>query len=80
LFPGAITVPAGEITFVLTNAGRYTHDFRIEGEGVDEKSPRVAAGRTGEWTITLTPGEYNISCPISNHADRGMTGTLLVTP
>lgn len=79
IFPSDFTVPAGEITFNLDNIGRYTHDFRIEGEGIDEKSPRIAAGRSGEWTITLTSGVYNISCPLSNHADRGMIGTLTVT-
>ncbi len=80
LYPDDFTVPAGEITFKFNNMGRYTHDFRIEGNGVDEKSPRVAAGRSDEWIITLAPGTYNISCPISNHADRGMVGTLTVTP
>ena len=80
LVPSDLTVSAGEVTFTLVNAGRYTHDFRIEGEGLDEKSPRVSAGRTGEWKITLEPGVYHISCPISNHSDRGMTGTLTVTP
>jgi plastocyanin len=80
LVPADITVSAGEVTFTLVNAGRFTHDFRVEGEGVDEKSPRVAAGRTDEWSITLAPGIYHISCPISNHEDRGMIGTMTVVP
>jgi uncharacterized cupredoxin-like copper-binding protein len=80
LVPSDLTVPAGEVTFTLINAGRYTHDFRVEGENLDEKSPRISAGRTGEWKIKLEPGVYRISCPISNHADRGMVGTLTVTP
>ena len=80
IFPADLTISAGEITFTLANRGRFTHDFRIEGEGIDEKSPRVSAGRTDEWSITLSPGVYHISCPISNHADRGMVGTLTVTP
>lgn len=78
LVPAALTVQAGEVAFTLVNGGRYTHDFRIEGQGVDSKSPRVAAGRTLAWAVTLAPGEYRISCPISNHADRGMVGTLTV--
>ncbi len=78
LVPADLTVTSGKITFTLSNAGRFTHDFRVEGEGVDAKSPRVGAGRTDEWSITLDPGEYRISCPISNHADRGMVGTLIV--
>ncbi len=80
LVPVDLTVSAGEVTFTLVNGGRFTHDFRIKGEGLDEKSPRISAGRTGEWAITLAPGIYHISCPISNHADRGMVGTLTVIP
>lgn len=78
LGPSELAVPAGEITFTLINAGRFTHDFRVEGEGIDQKAPRVSAGRSSEWSVTLTPGVYRISCPISNHADRGMVGTLTV--
>jgi uncharacterized cupredoxin-like copper-binding protein len=80
IFPSDLTVSAGEITFTLVNAGRFTHDFRIEGEGLDEKSPRISAGRTDEWAVALAPGVYQITCPISNHSDRGMIGTLTVTP
>lgn len=78
LDPDSVKVAAGTVRFTLVNEGRYTHDFRIEGNGVDDKSPRIGAGRTIEWSITLQPGEYKISCPVSNHADRGMTGTLAV--
>ncbi len=80
IVPTDFTVQAGEVTFILVNAGRFTHDFRVEGEGIDEKSPRISAGRTGEWAIKLGPGVYHLSCPISNHEDRGMIGTLTVTP
>lgn len=80
LDPDRATVKAGAITFVLKNEGRYTHDFRAEGQGIDEKAPKVGQGRTFEWQITLPAGTYRISCPISNHADRGMVGTLEVAP
>ncbi len=78
LNPDTLTARAGAITFVLTNEGRYTHDFRVDGNGVDKKAPKVGRGRSREWEITLGPGTYAISCPISNHADRGMVGTLTV--
>ncbi len=80
LDPDHLTVKAGAVTFVLKNEGRYTHDFRVEGQGIDDKAPKVGQGRTFEWGITLPPGSYRISCPISNHADRGMNGTLEVVP
>lgn len=78
LDPNVVTVKAGTITFVLKNEGRYTHDFRVVGQGIDDKAPKVGRGREREWQVALTPGTYRISCPISNHADRGMTGTLTV--
>lgn len=78
LDPDSVRVAAGTVRFTLANEGRYTHDFRVEGNGIDDRSPRIGAGRTIEWTIALQPGEYKISCPISNHADRGMVGTLVV--
>lgn len=76
--PNEITVRAGEIIFAFENTGRYTHDFRIEGNGIDEKAPKIGARRSREWSATLTPGTYRISCPISNHDQRGMEGTLVV--
>ena len=78
LVPDKPVGKTGTITFQLVNEGRYTHDFRVEGEGVDEKAPKVGQGRDREWKIDLKPGAYRISCPISNHSKRGMTGTLVV--
>lgn len=78
LDPDSLRVAAGTVRFTLMNEGRYTHDFRIEGSGIDDRSPRIGAGRTIEWGLALPAGEYKISCPISNHADRGMTGKLVV--
>ncbi len=78
LAPDKVRGKAGTITFVLENEGRYTHDFRVEGNGVDARAPRVGQGRTRKWKVTVKPGTYKISCPISNHAKRGMTGTLEV--
>lgn len=78
LTPNEFTVKAGEVSFVFENTGRYTHDFRIEGQGIDVKAPKNGARRTREWSYTLGPGTYRISCPISNHDQRGMVGTMVV--
>lgn len=78
LEPETIVVQPGKITFVLTNAGKFTHDFRVSGEGVNERSKKIGIGRTQRFTLDLGEGEYEISCPLSNHADRGMTGKLIV--
>lgn len=78
--PNTITAPAGELTLHLQNWGRYTHDFRIHtlDGGKLAESGRVGAGFAHDLTVTLTPGTYKIDCEVSNHAKRGMTGTLTV--
>lgn len=80
--PNTITAPAGKLTVHLQNYGRYTHDFRIhtlDGSGELASAGRVGAGFAHDLTVTLTPGTYNIDCSVSNHAKRGMTGTITVT-
>lgn len=77
--PKEIAARAGTIAFSLVNEGHFTHDFHVEGKGIDDHSGRIGAGRTDEWKITLPAGTYKVSCLVSNHAERGMTGTLVVT-
>lgn len=78
LDPNQVSVRAGPVRFQLLNRGRYTHDFRIRGSGFEQKAPLIGAGRDLAWEVTLTPGEYEIACPVSDHAERGMTGKLVV--
>lgn len=73
--PENIAVKSGEVSFVLNNGGRVTHAFTIEGVA---KAPNIGAGKSLEWSTTLSPGEYVISCRISNHAERGMKGIIVV--
>lgn len=78
IVPNEISARPGKITFILQNAGRYTHNFRVDGQGIDVTGAKVGVGRTGKMEITLEAGVYHISCPISNHHERGMVGTLTV--
>lgn len=67
------------VTFVLHNQGRFSHDFHVEGHGLDSKAPKFGPGKTIRFEVTFAEeGEYEISCPLSNHAERGMRGTLIV--
>ncbi|MBI4195738.1 MAG: hypothetical protein HY526_11745 [Betaproteobacteria bacterium] len=77
LKPGKIRVEPGAVTFVLRNEGRFSHDFHVEGPGVDAYAAKFSPGRTVRLEVTLQEGEYKISCPISNHDERGMSGTLI---
>jgi plastocyanin len=79
LTPGKIRIPPGKVTFVLRNEGRYSHDFNVEGPGIDTTTQKFGPGRTVRLEVSLQEGEYRISCPLSNHDERGMRGTLIVT-
>jgi uncharacterized cupredoxin-like copper-binding protein len=77
--PNKIRVKPGAVTFVLRNEGRFAHDFHVEGPGVEAHAAKFSPGRTVRLEVTLQEGEYKISCPLSNHDQRGMHGTLIAT-
>jgi plastocyanin len=69
---------AGNTTFRLTNDGGTTHALEIEGQGVEEETDEIGPGESAEVTVDLEAGEYEFYCPVSNHRDLGMEGTLVV--
>jgi uncharacterized cupredoxin-like copper-binding protein len=77
--PNKIRVKPGNVIFVLRNEGRFAHDFHVEGPGVEAYAAKFSPGRTVRLEVALPEGEYKISCPLSNHDQRGMHGTLMVT-
>jgi plastocyanin len=77
--PATITVPAGRIRFVIHNAADIVHGFEVEGQGMEEEIEEIQPGATDSLTVTLeAPGTYEIYCPVEDHEQRGMIGTLEV--
>ena len=112
------SVPAGEVTFVLTNQGDLEHELliyaeqdigplleekvaaveagqelsissRIEGlveDAAGEHEIEVEPGESGTFTVTLSPGTYELGCIIVetigaetiDHHGEGMHATLTV--
>ena len=69
------------ITFVLKNGGTMGHSLDIElPDGDAELDGIVAPGASGDLTATMPhgPGTFTFYCPISNHRQLGMVGTLTV--
>ena len=67
------TLPAGPVTFAVTNGGTITHSFEIESADLEEVlETELAPGETGMLTVDLAPGTYEVYCPIGNHAEQGM--------
>jgi len=79
MVPNKIRTKPGAVTFALRNDGRFAHNFHLEGPGVEAHAEKFSPGRTVRLEVALQEGEYKISCPLSNHDQRGMHGTLIVT-
>jgi len=67
------TLPAGRVTFAITNDGTIQHSFEIEGNGVEKslKNP-LDPGQTDMLSVNLDPGTYTVYCPIDDHRGQGM--------
>jgi plastocyanin len=72
-----LTAKPGEVTVVMDNPSDVPHAVEIEGKGVEEETETLTGG-TAEVTVDLEPGEYRFYCPVGNHAQAGMEGTLTV--
>ena len=73
--------PAGDITFHITNHGTHDHNFKISGMGIEKQLPSdLKPDSTADLTIPLTPGTYDVDCPIIGHAMLGMRLDVTVTP
>lgn len=74
------TVAAGRVTFEVRNAGTMEHNFEVEGAGLERSFPtELQPGEQRSLTVSLSPGSYEIYCPVANHADRGMRLQLTVS-
>jgi plastocyanin len=69
---------AGDVTIRVVNDGEFEHALELEGNGVEEETETIAAGKSAELTVELPAGTYEIYCPIGNHREQGMEGTLVV--
>jgi high-affinity iron transporter len=78
--PNAITVPAGSVSFHVTNTGTEEHEFEIfKGETVVDEIEGLVPGLDRTLTVTLEAGDYTFACKLNGHDQAGMTGTLTVS-
>jgi uncharacterized cupredoxin-like copper-binding protein len=71
------SIPSGKVTFVIKNSGADVHNFDLNGV---KSGAILAPGATETWTVSLAPGQFLYTCDVPFHVDRGMTGTLQITP
>ena len=81
LDPSSLSVDeAGEVTIRVVNDGELEHALEVEGDGdgVEEETGTLAPGESAELTVELAAGSYTMYCPIGNHREHGMEGTVVV--
>jgi len=75
--PDSLT--AGPQHFRISNGGKQTHNFVIEGPGISQKlASDLSRGDTTEMTVNLPAGSYTIYCPVDGHRGKGMQRTVVV--
>ena len=74
----SLSAKPGKLTIVMDNPSDVPHAVEIEGEGVEEEGETVGKGGVSKVSADLKAGEYEFYCPVGNHADAGMEGTLTV--
>jgi len=68
---------AGDVTFVVHNAGSRPHLFAVKGNGVSYRSDNLGPNSTSNLTVKALPaGDYQIVCDYHG----GMTARLSVRP
>jgi plastocyanin len=75
--PADATVSAGD-TITAQNDGELPHNYTIEADGDEVTSGDVDPGSSGEVTVDVDPGDYDVICTIPGHAEQGMEGTITV--
>jgi plastocyanin len=75
--PKELEAKAGTVTINFDNPSTAQHAVQIEGNGVDEASDTVAKDKTSV-TADLKAGTYTFFCPVGDHRQQGMEGTLTV--
>jgi uncharacterized cupredoxin-like copper-binding protein len=77
--PSAIRVEPGSYTFHVVNDGGAVHALEIEGPSGEVETEDLAPGDSADLTVDLSGnGTYEIYCPVGDHRDRGMEGSITV--
>ncbi len=67
----------GRVTIAFDNPSRVPHAVEVEGNGVEEETETITDA-SAKLTVDLDAGEYEFYCPVGNHEQAGMVGTLTV--
>ena len=77
--PQAVETSRGRLQVEAVNRGRLPHALRITRGGREHlRIGSLLPGERETATVSLEPGTYRLVCPIGNHEELGMYGSLVV--
>lgn len=81
LQPKELTLPAGEIAFLVKNQGAIEHNLVLDGPGgkTVARLDSIEPGQDRRFAAKLAPGVYILYCSLPGHREAGMAGTVRVT-
>jgi Cupredoxin-like domain len=80
LSPDRVRVPAGELTIVVRNLGRLTHNLALSRNTKTQVQTKpIPPGSRAQLTVILTPGTYVLNSTLFSDQALGLYGTLIVT-
>ena len=77
--PSTIAVEPGSYTFHVVNDGATVHALEVEGPTGEVETEELEPGESADLTVDLEEdGEFEMYCPVGDHRERGMEGTVTV--
>jgi hypothetical protein len=80
----AVELPTGTLepktyTARVMNEGGVVHALKVDGPTGETESAQLQPGQSVELELDLCEaGEYELTCPVGDHRDRGMEASLAV--
>jgi plastocyanin len=68
---------AGTVTIDFSNDSGVPHAVEVEGNGIEKAGKTITSG-SAPVTVELKAGTYTFYCPVGQHRQNGMEGTLTV--
>jgi uncharacterized cupredoxin-like copper-binding protein len=79
LTPSTVNVDkSGLIKINAKNNGSTVHALTIDAPQGEVETSDIQPGQSTSIEVNLKPGRYTIFCPVDNHREQGMRGTLVV--
>jgi plastocyanin len=77
--PSTGSLESGIYTARVVNEGGVVHALKVDGPTGETESAQLQPGQSVELELDLSEaGEYELTCPIGDHRDRGMEASLAV--